>query len=93
MNTVSPNYVTDCAQHFSFYLRLNLQHLKAPCVKLGSEKTSGFLRKMPLSSREASATPCFKKLSGALLIYIFYRDTGKNSHNTHVKFLLVAADD
>ena len=67
VNTVSANYVTDCAEHFSFYLRLDFQLLKTPlCKNLGSEKTSRFCRKTPLASSEASATPCFKKLSGAL---------------------------
>ena len=36
------------------------------CKNLGVKKTSALGRKMPLASSEASATPCFKKLSGAL---------------------------
>ena len=59
--------MTNCAQHFSYYLRLDLQLLKTPlCKNLGVKKTSGFCWKTPLASSKASATPCFKKLSGAL---------------------------
>ena len=58
--------MTNCAQHFSYYLILDLQL----CVKTWEWKeTSGFCRKTPLASSEASATPCFKKLSGALYLF------------------------
>ena len=59
-----------------YYPRLELKLLKTPlCKNLGVKKTYGFCRKMPLASSEASATPCFKKLSGAPMhVHILYKN-------------------
>ena len=56
---VSAICVTDCSQHFVFTWTKFLNSKNALVYKFGSEKTSG----------EVSATPCFKKLSGALLSF------------------------
>ena len=61
INTVSANYATDCAQHSSFYLRLDLQLLKTPlCKNLGVKKLLDFAGKRPWLQVRRQQLPALK---------------------------------
>ena len=61
INTVSANYATDCAQHSSFYLRLDLQLLKTTlCKNLGVKKLLDFAGKCPWLQARRQQLPALK---------------------------------
>ena len=58
---MSANYVTDCVQHVSFYLRLYLQLLKTPlCKNLGVKKLLDFAGKRPWLQARRQQLPAIK---------------------------------